>query len=100
MVHPSGSITFTRTDATADVLHRADQLFASMAESYGSRAVVIVLSGAGHDGSDGVCAVRRRCGTVIVQDEADAFQRSMPREAIATGCADFVLCSRDIAPCW
>jgi len=97
-VHPKGAITFTRTTAASDILHGADRLFASVAASYGQRALVIVLSGGGWDGCDGICAVHASGGTVLVQDERSAFQPSMPRAAIATGCVDLVLRPKDIGP--
>jgi hypothetical protein len=97
-VHPDGTVTLTRTATSLDVLHGADRLFGSVAANYAHRAIVIVLSGGGWDGIDGVCAVRARNGTVLVQDEASAWQPSMPRAAIATGCADLVLRLKDIAP--
>jgi len=97
-VQPDGILTLAEPVTTIDHLHPADNLFASVAASYAHRAVVIVLSGAGSDGSDGVSAVRASNGTVLVQQEASASQRSMPRAAVATGCVDFVLRLEDIAP--
>lgn len=63
----------------------------SLAGEYGQRAVCAVLSGTGADGSAGVIAVHEKGGLVIVQDPKEAAHDGMPRNAIMTGAADFVL---------
>jgi two-component system, chemotaxis family, CheB/CheR fusion protein len=57
----------------------------------------VVLTGAGADGAIGVKAVKEAGGIILVQDPDEAEHPSMPRAAIATGTADFVLPVRDIA---
>jgi hypothetical protein len=98
LARPDRTLALAPAATHREVLHGADRLFASVAASYGHRAVVVVLSGAGWDGSDGVCAVRAQHGTVLVQDEASAFQWSMPRAALETGCVDMVLRLKDMTP--
>jgi hypothetical protein len=98
LVDPQGALALAPTATHRDVLRGADRLFTSVAGSFADRSVAVVLSGAGWDGSDGVHAVRAHHGTVLVQDETSASQRSMPQAAIATGCADLVLPLKDIAP--
>jgi two-component system CheB/CheR fusion protein len=68
-----------------------DVLLLSMAQEYGPRAICIVLSGTGADGSIGLLAIKQNGGLVIVQDPAEAGYDGMPRSAIATGAADVVL---------
>ncbi|MGD0720926.1 MAG: chemotaxis protein CheB [Roseiarcus sp.] len=68
-----------------------DFLLRSMARDYGSRAVCIVLSGTGADGSLGLSAVKAAGGLVIAQDPDEAAYDGMPRSAIATGDVDLVL---------
>jgi two-component system, chemotaxis family, protein-glutamate methylesterase/glutaminase len=53
--------------------------------------VAVVLTGSLADGADGCRAVKRFGGRVLAQDPATARASSMPANAIATGCADFVL---------
>ena len=69
----------------------ADPLFASVAETYGERAVGVVLTGKGEDAARGAGAIRRAGGVVIVQDPATCLAAAMPRAVLATGGADFVL---------
>src|SRR5436305_4389405 len=63
----------------------------SLAEEFGERAVCVVLSGTGSDGSLGLKAVKDKGGLVIVQDPDDAEYDGMPRSAILTGTVDLVL---------
>src|SRR3954469_17966625 len=73
-----------------------DLFFRSLAEQHGDGCAVI-LTGAGSDGAVGVRAVKESGGIILVQDPNEAEFPSMPRAAIATGIADFILPIRDIA---
>ncbi len=57
----------------------------------------IILSGAGSDGAIGVRAVKEAGGIILVQDPEEAEYSSMPRSAIGSGVADFILPVRDLA---
>ncbi|HVY57836.1 MAG TPA: chemotaxis protein CheB [Xanthobacteraceae bacterium] len=74
-----------------------DLFFRSLAEKLGDGCAV-VLSGAGSDGAIGVRAVKEAGGIILVQDPDEAEYSSMPRSAVATGVADFVLPLRDLVP--
>ena len=67
-----------------------DLFFRSLAEQHGDGCAVI-LTGAGSDGAVGVKAVKESGGIILVQDPSEAEFPSMPRAAIATGIADFIL---------
>jgi two-component system CheB/CheR fusion protein len=73
-----------------------DLFFRSLAEQHGDGCAVI-LTGAGSDGAVGVRAVKESGGIILVQDPSEAEFPSMPRAAIATGIADFILPVHEIA---
>ncbi len=73
-----------------------DLFFRSLAEKLGD-GFAVILSGAGSDGAIGVRAVKEAGGIILVQDPNEAEYSSMPRSAIATGVADFILPVRDLA---
>lgn len=62
----------------------------SLAEDQREKAIGIVLSGMGSDGSEGVRAIKEKNGIVLVQDPGSARFDSMPRSAIETVAADIV----------
>jgi|GEM_PF-2027513 len=73
-----------------------DFLLKSLAGDYGKRAVCVVLSGTGSDGSLGLVAIKEHGGLVLVQDPLDAEYDGMPKSAIAAGVVDLVLPAADI----
>src|SRR5690242_6967809 len=73
-----------------------DLFFRSLAEKLGD-GFAVILSGAGADGAIGVRAVKEAGGIILVQEPSEAEYASMPRSAIATGVADFVMPVRDLA---
>ena len=68
-----------------------DAFFRSLAEDQGDRAVCVILSGNGTDGTLGLRAVHGTGGLSLVQALADAKFDGMPRSAVNTGLADLVL---------
>ena len=68
-----------------------DFFFRSLASDLHERAICIVLSGTGTDGTLGLRAVKGELGMAIVQDVQSARFAGMPASAIATSMADFVL---------
>lgn len=68
-----------------------DIFFMSLAEVFQERAIAIVLSGTGSDGSRGITKIKETGGLVMAQDEDTAKFDGMPRSAVATGIVDFVL---------
>jgi two-component system CheB/CheR fusion protein len=73
-----------------------DLFFRSLAEQLGD-GFAVILSGAGSDGTIGARAVKEAGGIILVQDPNEAEYASMPRSAIATGVADFVLRAQELA---
>jgi two-component system chemotaxis response regulator CheB len=68
-----------------------DVMFASVAATYGSRAVGVILSGSNRDGADGIAAIRRAGGVTVAQSPDTAEYRIMPQAAIDTGCVDHIV---------
>ena len=68
-----------------------DDFFKSLAEEQRERAVAIVLSGAGSNGSAGAQAIKAVGGLCLAQTPATAGFPSMPRHVIDQGHADFIL---------
>ncbi|HEX8773672.1 MAG TPA: chemotaxis protein CheB [Pyrinomonadaceae bacterium] len=68
-----------------------DIFFRTLAESKHARAVCVVLSGTGADGSMGMKRVKEMGGVCIVQDPEEAEYSDMPRHSMATGLVDYVL---------
>jgi two-component system chemotaxis response regulator CheB len=98
LVNRDGTASLTQTELVNFVRPSADLLFESVAASHGDKAIAVVLTGTGHDGSMGVTAIKKRNGTVIAQDEGSSEFFGMPSAAIKTGTVDFVLPLDEIAP--
>jgi two-component system, chemotaxis family, protein-glutamate methylesterase/glutaminase len=97
IVNSDGTLTLSESELVHFVRPSADLLFESVAGSHKERAIAVVLTGTGNDGSLGVQAVKKVGGTVIAQDEESSEFFGMPGSAIATGDVDFVLPLPDIA---
>jgi len=84
--------------ALADRGGRADRLFRSAARYYGRRVVGVILSGALHDGTAGVMALRAAGGLAVVQDPGEAFVAGMPQSAAQIAGADHIVPVAEMAP--
>jgi two-component system, chemotaxis family, CheB/CheR fusion protein len=73
-----------------------DVLFGSLARELGDRAIGVVLSGMGSDGTQGLQAIKTQGGLTLAQQPASAQFDSMPRSAIAAGCVDIVALPGDM----
>ncbi|MCK5706169.1 MAG: chemotaxis protein CheB [Candidatus Aureabacteria bacterium] len=58
---------------------------------FGKRIVAAILTGIGHDGTEGIMAVKKAGGTVIAQNEETSMIFGMPKSAIESGCVDYIL---------
>lgn len=69
----------------------------SLAADIGDKAIAIILSGTGTDGTKGITEIKKAGGLVFVQDPATAKFDGMPYNAIASGHIDFILSPESIA---
>lgn len=71
--------------------HPIDIFFRSLATAYENRAVAVIMSGTGSDGTNGIRSIKEQNGMIIVQNPETAKFDGMPRNAIATGFVDLIL---------
>ena len=77
--------------------HPIDIFFRSLAAAYENRAVAVILSGTGSDGTNGIRSIKEQNGVIIVQSPESSKFDGMPRNAISTGFVDIVQSPDNIA---
>src|SRR5262249_47965986 len=99
-IAPSGVHLLVREDARirldegppiAGFRPSCDALLFSAAETFGRRAIGVILTGMGRDGARGLKEVRARGGRTIAQDESTCVVFGMPGEAVSLGAAEEVV---------
>jgi len=91
MTVKNGKIRLTEKKP-ADVPNTAVDIFLqSLAKEKGDRAIAIILSGTGTDGTKGIETIKKEGGIVIVQDPLTAKFDGMPNSAIISGHSDLIL---------
>ncbi|NKI92535.1 chemotaxis protein CheB [Rhizobacter sp. SG703] len=93
-----GHLQLTEMPAARNGPVAVDLFFRTLADTHGSHAVAVVLSGADSDGAMGIKRIKERGGLAVAQDPDEAEHNGMPRAAIATGMVDWVLPVDEIAP--
>lgn len=68
-----------------------DIFFRTLADSHQQRAIAVILSGTGANGSMGLKRIKEKGGVVFVQDPTEALFDDMPRHSIATNLVDEIL---------
>ncbi|WP_052700799.1 chemotaxis protein CheB [Methylocucumis oryzae] len=98
LITPSKNVTvfhnkllLVEQDHSKNINLPIDLFLRSLAEDAREKAVGIILSGTGSDGTRGIRAIKEYGGMVMVQDESTAKFDGMPKNAFATGLADFCL---------
>ena len=88
-VHKGGPVSFARPSV--------DVLFRSVANAYGRGALAVIMTGMGSDGLDGCEEIKRRGGSILVQDKKTSIVWGMPGFVVEAGLADAVLPLKDIS---
>ncbi|MGM0552256.1 MAG: chemotaxis protein CheB [Pseudomonadota bacterium] len=86
-----GKLLLKEQDASRGVNLPIDVFLRSLAEDQCDRAIAIILSGTGSDGTRGIRAIKEQGGMIMVQSTDSAKFDGMPRSASHTGLPDFVL---------
>ena len=91
LIMKDGDIAVSPNITIEDRRAPVDIFFRSLADSHGSRAVCVILSGTGANGSMGLKRIKERGGAAFVQNPREAEFNEMPRNSIATNLVDEVL---------
>lgn len=86
-----GTLQLLEPTVSRGIRHPIDFFFRSLSEDCKEKAICIILSGTGTEGTLGLKAIKGEGGMVMVQDVTSAAYDGMPASAIATGFADYVL---------
>jgi len=86
-----GHLTLSSINHVEERRAPVDVFFRTLGATHQDRAVGIVLSGTGADGSMGLKRIKESGGLCVAQDPAEAEFGDMPRNSIATGIVDHVL---------
>lgn len=92
VVKRSGKLYAELDDRPAVNRHKpsVDVMFDSIAQTVGSKALGIILTGMGQDGAKGMLAMHQQGAVTAAQDEQSSVVWGMPRVAIELGAADAV----------
>jgi two-component system CheB/CheR fusion protein len=87
----NGTLHIVQPDETGLLRLPIDYFFRSLAEDRKEKAIGIVLSGTGSDGSEGLRAIKGYAGMTMAQQPDSAKYSGMPQSAVGTGQVDYVL---------
>lgn len=93
----AGALHLTEPPQTRGHRMPIDFFLRSLAAEQGERAVAIVLSGTGSDGTEGIREIHAKGGTILVQSPDSTEFPAMPRNAIATGLVHYQLAPSKMA---
>ena len=84
-------------EATHGMHMPIDTFMRALAQQKRNRAVGVILSGTGSDGTLGMAEIQAQGGVTLAQDESSAKYSAMPRSAVVAGYVDYVLPPIEIA---
>ncbi|HRH47143.1 MAG TPA: CheR family methyltransferase [Panacibacter sp.] len=91
MTIKNGRLLLTEKQKTGTPHLTINTFFNSLALDIGNKAIGVILSGTGSDGTKGIEAIKNAGGMVIVSDPEKAEFNEMPSNAISTGLVDYVM---------
>ena len=97
VVDSEGVITLPMTARESFSRPAIDPLFCSVADAFGTRAIGVILTGTGRDGTKGAHCIRSHGGIVIAQSRESAEHAGMPGSVIDSGYATHVVDLENIA---
>ncbi len=86
-----GTLCLAEPSESRSLRNPIDTFFRSLAEDQAERAVAIVLTGTGSDGTAGIQAIKEQGGLTLAQCPGSARFDGMPASAVGTGLVDYVL---------
>jgi two-component system chemotaxis response regulator CheB len=72
-------------------------MMGSVAESFGSNAIGVIMTGMGSDGSEGIAAIKKKGGVTLAQDEKSSIVYGMNKVAVDAGNVDKVVSLEKLA---
>ncbi|MFO1421357.1 MAG: chemotaxis protein CheB [Candidatus Competibacteraceae bacterium] len=93
-----GKLLLSESDHSRGLNLPIDVFLRSLADDQADKSIGVILSGTGSDGVRGIRAIKEAGGMVMVQSEESARFDGMPRAAISTGLADFILAPDEMPP--
>jgi len=91
MLIKKGVLHLSSSGHKSDWRNPIDSFFRSLAGDQKKRAIGVLLSGEGSDGTDGLQAIKESGGMTFAQDGKTAAHLSMPHSAVVSGHVDFIL---------
>lgn len=91
MAITGGHLHLLEPQSPRGLRHPIDFFFHSLAQDQKQKAICVVLSGTGFDGTQGLKDIKSEGGMALVQDPKSAQYDGMPQSAIDTGLTDFIL---------
>ncbi|MEM6265685.1 MAG: chemotaxis protein CheB, partial [Bacteroidota bacterium] len=89
-------LQLTNRPPVTEINFAIDTFFYSLAKEKKERAIGVILSGTGSDGTRGGKAIKEAGGTIFVQDPNTSSFDGMPRSAISNGLADYILSPQEM----
>jgi two-component system, chemotaxis family, CheB/CheR fusion protein len=86
-----GEVRLTEPEETRGRRVPIDMFLRTLATAYGRKAMCVILSGTGSDGTLGVKYIKESGGITVAQDPAEAEYDGMPMSAIATNMVDLIM---------